>query len=53
MNKKEQDWRINLSVLLFLTYQGSPPLLSYEGESGELEDFFVSGGMQTPSDKLR
>ena len=40
-------------IPVFLTYQGSPPFLSREGENGGLGDFLVSGGVQVPSDKLR
>ena len=37
----------------FLTYQGSPTLLSRKGESGGLGDLPQSGVVQAPSDKLR
>ena len=49
MKKKD----VILEVNVFLTYQGSPPLLSRKDESGGMGDLLVSGGVQAPSDKLR
>ncbi len=41
---RQSKSRRDPGLLCFLTYQGSPLLLSCEGESGGLGDFLVSAG---------